>query len=414
MWSSKLDKGFVRFAGSDKHPDVHVTAGRHPKTRQLVITDIQVVQPPPTAPPPPKPPAMVKKLEPQAGAVAVKRQPPKQAAPPEIVFTHHARGILSQENIDARVVEQITHKPDQKQYDDDEKVRFIGMAHGDKLHVIAKHLPKEHKWLIITVELRYKRDPDAPPLADISNFDGEPTATHPGVAFTMHALERMALRNINPNIVKSTILMPEETRPDEEGKVKFVGPGWSEGRAPHVVAKFLPEDNKWLVVSTWVRGEDDDGSLSTWEPPRKPRRSSKPTVQFTNTVRCWVGKQDDVSGRDIEQAVCHPLKSVEEEAGQIKFIGQRLRNGKSVHVIGRFIAKENKWLVITAWVAPYAAKPNTRPDTRSVYRRPAKALPTYTRSTSDAEVKAMWTTVIVVIAVLGGLGYWVLRSQMGF
>ncbi|MEO0566018.1 MAG: hypothetical protein AAF125_28180 [Chloroflexota bacterium] len=30
----KLDKGLMRFAGSDKHPQVHITAGLHPKTRQ--------------------------------------------------------------------------------------------------------------------------------------------------------------------------------------------------------------------------------------------------------------------------------------------------------------------------------------------------------------------------------------------
>lgn len=330
----RLPNGHVQFTGSVRYPDIYITARFLPDNHQWVVTDIEIVSEASTP-------------EPESTSDAVIKSDQHDTSPAAIVFTKHAENVLRSEFLDHRVIEQIIRRPDKKRNEDDAKVRFIGKAHGDKLHVIAKFLPDENKWLVITVELRYKQESE--PLIDTSQFDGEPTDKHPGVTFTTHALERMTLRNIYPSEVKETVLHPEKTFENEEDTVKFIGKELSLNRAIHVVGKFLPDDNKWLVISVWVRGEEDDGSLSKWTPQRAQPSGGHPRIAFTKHVREWMNSHQ-VEKTDLETILRDPDKKLDQNDGKVKFTGKIVRQGQAVHVIAKFLPEENKWLVITAWM----------------------------------------------------------------
>lgn len=81
-----------------------------------------------------------------------------------------------------------------------------------------------------------------------------------GFIFTKHALERLDSRSITQDMVVQTLQDPEKTQ--ETGKrntTKFIKT--VHGRLLHVVATYLPDKNQWLVVSVWVRGEEDKAPL---------------------------------------------------------------------------------------------------------------------------------------------------------
>lgn len=332
----KLANGQFQFTGSEDHnSNTHITVGFVPQKDQWVISNIQVIDPMSTIQAEPTPDPFIE-------------QDQLDTSPPAIVFTNHAKQVLIREFLDHRTIEHLMRHPDNQQTEDDEKVRFIGWADGDKIHVIAKFLPKEHKWLVITVEVRYQHD--ANPSADIFEFDGEPTDEHPGITFTTHALERMKLRNIYRYEVKETILNPEKTFEDQDDVMKFISKEFSLNRSYHVVAKFLEDENKWLVISAWIRGEEDDGSLSTWtpQPKRQASVSGLPRIVFTNHMRDRM-KREGIDGSHIEQSILNPQERFGEKDGKVKFKGQSHERGKEFYVIGKFIADENKWLVITAY-----------------------------------------------------------------
>jgi hypothetical protein len=332
----KLANGQFQFTNNGNHnSNTVITVGFLPQKNQVVITNIDVIDLVPTPQAEPLPNPFVE-------------QEQEGAPPPVIVFTNHAKEVLLNEFLDHRTIEHLMENPDKKQNEDDEKVRFIGWADGDKIHVIAKFLPKEHKWLVITVEVRYQHD--ANPSADIFEFDGEPTDEHPGVSFTNHALERMKLRNIYRYEVKETILNSERTIEQEDDKVKFISKEFSLNRSYQVIAKLLPEENKWLVISAWIRGEEDDGSLSTWTPQPKKQTSASgpPIIVFTKHMRKQM-KRERIAGSHIEQAVLDPQESFTEKDGKVRFKGQSNKSGNDLYVIGKFLPQENKWLVITAY-----------------------------------------------------------------
>lgn len=328
----RLDNGLFKFTGSPRYPNTHITVGFSSQKQKWVITSFQIVESVPKPAPKQPPEAIVKRDQ-------------RDTSLPTVIFTNHSKEMIKRESLDYQIIEHIIQYPDSKQYEDDEKIRFIGKVHGSNLNVIAKFLPKERKWLVITVELRYKHESE--PLADISSFDGEPTDEHPGVMFTTHALERMALRKIYPDEVKQTILYPQKTFEHEEGKVKFIGKELSLHRAIHVVGRFIPEENKWLTISTWIRGEEDDGSLSTWKPQRKQSANGHPQIVFTNNMRKWM-QREHMNQSHIEQIILNPYKMLKEKDGTVKFIGKTMPNSRIIHVIGKFLPQENKWLVITA------------------------------------------------------------------
>lgn len=83
-----------------------------------------------------------------------------------------------------------------------------------------------------------------------------PQYTH--IVFTRHARERMGQRVITEDMVTAAIQRPDRTYPEDDGDTKFIRR--IDGVTLHVVCKPIPEEARWLVKSTWVRGEDDHGN----------------------------------------------------------------------------------------------------------------------------------------------------------
>lgn len=124
----KLANGQFQFSGSDHNSNTYITAGFLAQKAQWVITNIHVIDP-------------VSIIQAEAPDLVVEQEQ-HDTSTPVIVFTKHAREVLNREFLDHRTIEHLMQYPDEKQNEDDEKVRFIGWADGDKIHVIAKFLPK--------------------------------------------------------------------------------------------------------------------------------------------------------------------------------------------------------------------------------------------------------------------------------
>lgn len=77
--------------------------------------------------------------------------------------------------------------------------------------------------------------------------------TYKNLVFTKHALERLSGRVLTQDAVYQTVATPDKTFPSQ-GNTKFIRT--INSRLIHVVATPI-ENNRWLVVSTWVRGEED-------------------------------------------------------------------------------------------------------------------------------------------------------------
>ena len=83
-----------------------------------------------------------------------------------------------------------------------------------------------------------------------------PSVTYKDLVFTKHALERMSYRSVSPEAVWSVLQYPNETRP--EGKpntTRFIRN--LNDRNYHVIGTYLPDQKKTLIISVWVRGEED-------------------------------------------------------------------------------------------------------------------------------------------------------------
>ena len=85
-----------------------------------------------------------------------------------------------------------------------------------------------------------------------------PSTDYPYVEFTKHAQERMQLRVISEDMVMKAIRKPDKTYLEDDGDTKFIRK--VDGVSLHVICKPLPDEQKWLVKSAWVRGEDDYGN----------------------------------------------------------------------------------------------------------------------------------------------------------
>ncbi len=76
-----------------------------------------------------------------------------------------------------------------------------------------------------------------------------------GVVWTDHALERLESRGIDQSDAVAVMRKPERTFPGKkDGSIKFIRT--IDGRRINVVA-MLDERKKWVVMSVWVRGEED-------------------------------------------------------------------------------------------------------------------------------------------------------------
>lgn len=75
------------------------------------------------------------------------------------------------------------------------------------------------------------------------------------VILTTHAEERLRLRRIPKRYAVATVHRPDAREPEADGKMRFTKT--IRERKVQVVAKYLEDERKWLVVSAWVRGEED-------------------------------------------------------------------------------------------------------------------------------------------------------------
>ena len=74
--------------------------------------------------------------------------------------------------------------------------------------------------------------------------------------FTDHALERLRLRSLSKAQVEQVITQPDQTQAGKKaGTIKFLKT--LHQRQIQVIASKLKTEDKWLVVSVWVRGEAD-------------------------------------------------------------------------------------------------------------------------------------------------------------
>lgn len=88
-----------------------------------------------------------------------------------------------------------------------------------------------------------------------------------GFIFTTHALERLQARSVSQDAIVATLQHPDWTRPEPKANTtKFAKT--VDHRAIQVIATWLPDKKQWLIVSVWVRGEEDKEPFSwlliTW------------------------------------------------------------------------------------------------------------------------------------------------------
>lgn len=80
---------------------------------------------------------------------------------------------------------------------------------------------------------------------------------------TKHARERMLDRRISIDAIANTISNPDRTEPNSDKRsIKYIRT--IQGRTYHIVAAPLPKEKKQLVISVWVRGEEDSQSF-VWQ-----------------------------------------------------------------------------------------------------------------------------------------------------
>ncbi|AKM81586.1 MAG: hypothetical protein UT13_C0001G0626 [Candidatus Pacebacteria bacterium GW2011_GWF2_38_9] len=75
------------------------------------------------------------------------------------------------------------------------------------------------------------------------------------IILSKHALERARSRKMELSLIEKVVANPDKKFDLEENKSKFLKT--IDGRRYQVVATYLQKENKWLVISVWVRGEED-------------------------------------------------------------------------------------------------------------------------------------------------------------
>lgn len=86
-----------------------------------------------------------------------------------------------------------------------------------------------------------------------------PDINHKTVVFTKHAREQLNLRRVGEDMIIQVMRNPGTTYNEDNGKIKFIGKVM--GTKLHAVCKPILEENKWLVITLWIRGEDDAGNF---------------------------------------------------------------------------------------------------------------------------------------------------------
>lgn len=79
------------------------------------------------------------------------------------------------------------------------------------------------------------------------------------IILSSHAKERLKKRQLSLWSLQDTITHPEKKISLGEGKCKYIKKQGS--RLYQVVATYLPEEKANLIISAWVRGEEDQPPL---------------------------------------------------------------------------------------------------------------------------------------------------------
>ncbi len=73
---------------------------------------------------------------------------------------------------------------------------------------------------------------------------------------TTHARQRLKERWVTEDVIGSVLRSPDRTVPGSKpDTVKFIRT--LNDRQVQVVGKYLPDQDRWLILSVWVRGEED-------------------------------------------------------------------------------------------------------------------------------------------------------------
>jgi hypothetical protein len=82
----------------------------------------------------------------------------------------------------------------------------------------------------------------------------------PKITLSKHALDRARSRKMELYAIEQLILFPDQKTELEDGKCKFQKN--ISGRHYQAVGTWLAKENKWLIISVWVRGEEDELPLA--------------------------------------------------------------------------------------------------------------------------------------------------------
>lgn len=83
--------------------------------------------------------------------------------------------------------------------------------------------------------------------------------TYKNLIFTNHAYNRLNLRSISNFAIYDTVRNPDKKHNKSGDSIKYIKK--ISGRNYHVVATYKSDQKKYLVISAWVRGEDDKVSF---------------------------------------------------------------------------------------------------------------------------------------------------------
>jgi uncharacterized protein DUF4258 len=86
-------------------------------------------------------------------------------------------------------------------------------------------------------------------------------ASYKNLIFTNHAYDRLKERSIAEDAIYEVINFADNQHP-AGNNIKFIKT--INHRKIYVVAKHLANDGKWLIISVWVRGEEDKVPLA-WQ-----------------------------------------------------------------------------------------------------------------------------------------------------
>jgi hypothetical protein len=87
-------------------------------------------------------------------------------------------------------------------------------------------------------------------------------AEYQDLIFTNHAEHRLRDRSLRKEAIYQTIHQPTHKQEMDKGEIKFIAR--YNDRQYHVIATHLQQEDKWLIISNWVRGEEDRVPLS-WQ-----------------------------------------------------------------------------------------------------------------------------------------------------